>query len=55
MSQTAGFKQDLYDLAYTRHMHDEFIRLITFARCIGRSGCYGPEIRQDIHVYIPPR
>ena len=31
MSQTAGFKQDSYDLAYmyTRHMHHEFIKLLT--------------------------
>ena len=54
------FKQDSYDLAYTRHMHDEIDNLkITYALaknqyglgCIGRSGRYGPEIRHDVHVF----
>ena len=63
MCQTAEYKQDSYDLACTRHMHDEFIKLITLKityalaknqyglGCICHSGCYGPEIRQDIHVF----
>ena len=56
MSQTAGFKQDSYDVAYmyTRHMNDEFIKLITYALAKNQYtayGCYGPEIRQYMHVF----
>ena len=42
MSQTAGFKLDSYDLAYSRHMHDEFIRLITYALATVRLRLYRP-------------
>ena len=48
MSQTAGFKQDSYDLAYTRHMHDAGIYQIDNFMLWPKTG---PEIRQDIHVF----
>ena len=49
MSQTAGFKQDLYDLAYTRHM--QIYPIDNLCSLYRPYGCYGPEIRQEIHVY----